>query len=399
MKKIAQLGSEYPRQYWLLFWGVLISTIGSAMIWPFLMIYVSEKLDKPLSTIAFLLTINSLAGLVSSAIAGPLTDRIGRKWVMAVSLLLHALSFIFLGMADTVFSFVLLMLLAGFVGPIYRVGADAMVADLIEPQKRSDAYAKMRISNNVGVALGPSIGGFIAVASYNTTFLIAAIGLAIYGLLVVFFARETIPTEEETGENQNKPLSGYGQVFKDRHFIFLSLALTIAAICVSLVFVLLSVYSKENFGIPENQFGFIMAANAVMVILFQVRVTKIASKRSPYRMMTLGAFLYALGVGSVAFGRSFPAFLISMIILTCGELILVPTATTVVANISPADMRGRYMSVYNLAWGLAYGIGPVIGSLLNDNIAPSAIWYGGFVIGLISTVMFFMMALKKPAND
>ena len=365
------------------------------MIWPFLMIYVSGKLDKPLSTIAFLLTINSISGLVSSAIAGPLTDRIGRKWVMAVSLFLHAISFIFLGMANSMLSFILLMTVSGFVNPIYRVGADAMVADLIQPQKRADAYALLRISNNVGVALGPSIGGFIAVASYNTAFMFAAIGLTAYGFLVAFFARETNPVKEEGEIKPDKTLNGYRQVFKDRLFILISLALTIAAISVSMVFVLLSVYSKDNFGIPESQFGFIMASNAVMVILFQIKVTKITKKLSPYLMMALGAFLYALGVGSIALGKSFPAFLISMVILTCGELILVPTATTVVANISPPDMRGRYMSIYNLSWGLAYGIGPVIGGLLNDLIAPSAIWYGGLVIGLVSTVMFLLISIKN----
>ena len=276
---IAQLKGDYPKQFWLLFWGLLISTIGSAMIWPFLMIYVSGKLDKPLSTIAFLLTINSISGLVSSAIAGPLTDRIGRKWVMAVSLFLHAVSFIFLGMANSMLSFILLMAVSGFVNPIYRVGADAMVADLIQLQKRADAYALLRISNNVGVALGPSIGGFIAVASYNTAFMFAAIGLTVYGFLVAFFARETNPIKEEEGEiKQDKTLSGYRQVFKDRLFIVTSLALTIAAISVSMVFVLLSVYSKDNFGIPESQFGFIMASNAVMVILFQIKVTKITKK-------------------------------------------------------------------------------------------------------------------------
>lgn len=83
-----------------------------------------------------------------------------------------------------------------------------------------------------------------------------------------------------------------------------------------------------------------------------------------------------------------------MIIMTVGELILIPTATTLTANFSPKDLRGRYMSIYGLTWGIASGIGPVIGGLLNDNIGPTAIWYGGFVIGMIATASFIGLGIQ-----
>jgi hypothetical protein len=78
--------ASYPRQFWLMFCGMTISTVGASMIWPCLMIYVSEKLDLPRTTVAFLMTINSVAGLCSSFLAGPIIDRVGRKGVMVFSL-------------------------------------------------------------------------------------------------------------------------------------------------------------------------------------------------------------------------------------------------------------------------------------------------------------------------
>jgi MFS family permease len=94
--------------------------------------------------------------------------------------------------------------------------------------------------------------------------------------------------------------------------------------------------------------------------------------------------IYSIGVGSVALMTGFPGFWLSMVILTFGELTFVPTASKYVADTAPADLRGRYMSVYWIGWGLARTLSPLIGGFLNDNISPQAIWIGGLLIGLTS---------------
>ena len=101
--------------------------------------------------------------------------------------------------------------------------------------------------------------------------------------------------------------------------------------------------------------------------------------------------IYAVGAGSVALMSSFSGFWLSMVILTFGELTLVPTASKYVADRAPEDMRGRYMSIYWLGWGLARTLSPLIGGFLNDSIAPVAIWIGGLTIGLISTFGLFLL--------
>src|SRR5574339_207150 len=85
LNRLKFLYHEYPRQYWLMITGVVISTAGGSMIWPFLLIYASGKLALPLSTVAALISINAGTGLLSSFIAGTLADKIGRKVVMNFS--------------------------------------------------------------------------------------------------------------------------------------------------------------------------------------------------------------------------------------------------------------------------------------------------------------------------
>ena len=375
--------NTYPSQFWLLFWGQLLITFGASMIWPFLMIYVSEQLDLSLTVVASLMTINAIMTLVASFIGGPIIDRVGRKWVMVISLSVTGLSFLLMG-------------LRGAFRPLFQVGADAMMADLVAPEQRADAYSLLRMIKNVGVALGPAIGGFIATTSYSSAFYIAAFCLITYSLIMALFARETFPERAESKNREDEPFGGYGQILHDKLFVYFALAFTLTQVCATLIWVLLGVYAKQNYQIPENKFGLIATTNAVLVVALQYPVTQVTKRQDTLRVMAIGTLLYALGVGSIAVGSGFWSFWLSMVIMTFGELILIPTATTFTANLAPQDMRGRYMSVYNLTWGLAAGVGPLLDGLLNDALGPRAIWLGGGLIGLLSVAAFIWLAYRYP---
>jgi MFS family permease len=158
------------------------------------------------------------------------------------------------------------------------------------------------------------------------------------------------------------------------------------------------VYAKENFGVPESQYGFIMATNAAMVVLFQYAVTRRSQNYPPLRVLALGSLFYAVGAGSVALGAGFWGFWLSMVILTCGELLIAPTGTAVAANLAPPDMRGRYMGLYGITWGISFGIGPVIAGYINDNVAPRAIWLFALAAGLAAAAGFLLLRRRLAAR-
>src|ERR1051325_12069917 len=109
LNRLKFLYNEYPRQYWLMIVGIVISTAGGSMIWPFLLIYASSKLHMPLSTVATLISINAGTGLFSSFIAGSLADRVGRKVVINFSLTVNGLAYFLLMRAETYPQFVALL--------------------------------------------------------------------------------------------------------------------------------------------------------------------------------------------------------------------------------------------------------------------------------------------------
>jgi MFS family permease len=341
------------------------------------------------------MTINAAAGLIVAFIAGPITDRIGRKWVMVFSLVGNGLVYFFMSNAQTYLSFAILMTFSGAFNPLYRVGADAMLADLIPPEKRPDAYALMRLSNNAGISIGPMVGGFISSLSFTITFFFAGIGMLTYGLLLAFFAHETLPAQSGATNNILKLMGGYLQVLRDTQFLSFISAFILVQMCAVLIWILMPVYANNIFNVPESQYGFIPTTNALMVVFLQIFVTRITKRYRPLPVMMVGAIFYALGVGSVALGHSFVGFWISIVIMTIGELVLMPTSSTYVAGLAPPDMRGRYMSVAGLTWSAAAGVGPLLGGYLNDNIAPSATWYGGFLIGIMGILGFLILSRRQ----
>ena len=391
-----QLLKGFPSQLRLMFFGMLISTVGSSMIWPFLMIYVRQRVELPLTQIASLMTINATAGLITAFIAGPITDRIGRKWVMVFGLAGNGLVYFFMSAADNYLTFAILMTLSGSLNPLYRVGADAMLADLIPAERRPDAYALMRLSNNAGISIGPMIGGFISSVSFTITFFGAGIGMLTYSLLLTFFAHETLPKNNFTFTKVRQPLGGYIQVFQDTQFLTFIGAFILTQMCATMIWILMPVYANGVYNVPESQYGFIPTTNALMVVFLQVFVTRITKRYRPLPVMLVGTIFYTMGVGSVAFGHSFIGFWTSIVIMTIGELILMPTSSSYVAGLAPPDMRGRYMSIAGLTWIAAAGIAPIFGGYLSDNIAPVATWYGGFAIGLIGVIGFFILSRKLP---
>jgi MFS family permease len=390
--------NKYPRQFWLMFVGMLISTIGTSMIWPFLTIYVSKQLSVSLTAVTSLLTLNASVGIVSSFLGGPLIDKVGRKWIMAFSLASNGLAYVFLGNASTFLHFAVLMSITGAVNPLYRTTADTMMADLIPIEKRADSYALMRLSNNLGISIGPLIGGFVASSSYTIAFYCAAAGMITYSLLIVLFARETMPdrpADPEEIQSRKERFGGYPAILKDVTFMSFVVNFTMATICAVMMWTVMPVYANQRFNVPENVYKWIPATNAIMVVTLQTLITGRTKRFSPLPVMMAGAFFYMAGVGSVAFATAFRGFWISMVIMTIGELILMPTSSTYAANLAPSEKRGRYMSLYSLGWPAATGIGPLIGGVLNDSIGPRSIWFGGATIGLVSVIIFLFLSRRS----
>ncbi len=374
---------RYSRQLWLMFWGNLITATGQGLVWPFLTINMRRQMDVPLTQITVLFTLQSLATMLATTALGPTMDRFGRKGPMVIGYLISSASIFSMSRADTLSAWGVLLALYAIAGASFQMGSNAMIADMIAPDRRAGAYALLRTASNLGIAIGPPIGGLLTGVSYELPYYLAA-GIQFVMVFFVFtMLRETLDRKNRAEAPPERAV-GYGPLLHDWPFLTFWGVYLLVEIAAALVFTLLGVYIKEQFDIPESQYSLIMMTNAVMVVFLQYGVTRLTRRYAPLPVMALSGLFYALGLSAFALGRNFWAFWLGMVIMTTGELMISPTATAMAANLAPPDMRARYMGIYGLSYRVGSGVGPVIGGFLSDNIAPPATWFGGAFFALLS---------------
>ncbi len=379
---------KYSTQFWLVFVGLVISSTGTTMIWPFLTVYASSKLSMPMAAIMGLMSFNSIAAFISSILAGALADRFGRKGVMTVGLVGAAAVYAGYMFATQYWHFMLLLTFAGLFSPLYRVGTDVAVADLVSAEHRVHAYSITRMGHNIGVALGPILGGLVLAKSYNIGFVSASLALLVYAVIVVAFIKETLTTQN-VREGLREQLLIFKEALKNLRFSWMIVSHTLKEICATFIWVMLAVHMKTNFGYNEDVYRWLPTTNALMVILFQVLITRVAKRWRDTQVMIWGTIFYPISMLIVAFSSGFWGFWLSMVALTIGELIVSPTASAYVANLAGPEKRGRYLGMFSLTWPLAMAVGPVSGGFLSDKIGITAPWLAAAVVGVLAVLSFW----------
>jgi MFS family permease len=155
----------------------------------------------------------------------------------------------------------------------------------------------------------------------------------------------------------------------------------------------LGVYLRDQHGLPEISYGWLISINAMLVVLFQFWVTRRLEKYKPLLMMAAGSLLYAIGFAMYGFVPTFALFVVAMIIITIGEMVVTPFQQSLVASFAPENMRGRYMAISGLTWSISFTVGPYFAGLILDSANPGLLWvFCGFV-GMLATLGF--VALNK----
>ena len=370
-----------------LFLGRVLASTGFAIVIPFLSLYLHGERGVPMSLVGGIFFIAALTGAAGQVLGGELTDRLGRKIVLVGSQLTRAAAFVGLGAAVLLHAplvwFAVLTSLSALAGRAFEPPSGAMVADISQGSARLESYAVLRVGGNLGWALGPAIGGFLAALSYPSLFLIAALMLLLSGGFMAVKVKETAPHRVRRSlDAQGAPtilpsagaaaplgrfrLTELGQTLRDRLFLeYCWISLLLFTVMSQLISTL-SVYSVEWAGISKVELGALYSLNGLMVVFLQFPVVRALA---PFRMTTAlvsGSVLYAAGYAMMGMGRGMALLTVAMFVVTIGEIVTTPASMNLVANLSGENLRGRYMGVYGLFNSFGWSIGPLVGGLLLD---------------------------------
>jgi len=394
--RISSIYNEYPSRFWMVVGVRFIDRVGGTMLFPFFSLYITEKFSVGMTQAGIILGFFSIFGMLGSMIGGALTDKFGRRNLILFGLVFSALSTLLLGLVNQFWMLYPLAVLTGLLSDVAGPANQAMIADILPEKQRAEGFGVLRVVGNMAWIIGPTLGGLIATQSYFYLFISDAVASCIVAALFYKLIPETKPEAQVGEEDQTvfASFAGYGKVLKDMAFVAFIVAGILMLLAYQQMYSSLSVYLRDNHGIDPQGYGFLMSTSAITVILFQFWVTRRIKRRPPFLMMALGTLFYMVGFGLFGFVAAYWLFALNIVIVTIGEMIIMPTSQALAANFAPEQMRGRYMAVFGLTWGIPSIFGPWMAGLILDNLNPNLLWYVAGILCAIAASAYYFLHLR-----
>ena len=360
------------RSIYVLFLARIINSIGS-FVYPFLTLFLTDKLDYSAGDAGFILMIVSISFVPGSIIGGKISDTFGRKKILVGAQFLSALSFICCAFIPDKQMIPLFIIIAEFFMGIVHPTSTAMIVDLSRPENRKAAFSLLYLGHNVGFAVGPLLAGLLYNSRPNWLFSGDALTTIISLCLVVLLVKESKPSdsklkeslEEQKSDHINLEKAETGNVFK-----VLSARPALVSF-ILLVMVMNFVYAQMTFALPlflydtfgaegALMYGSTMTFNALVVIFGTTLIIGLTKKMKPIMATIIAALLYAVGFGGIYFTYVFYFIFVTTFIWTIGEILGATNIDVFIANHTPMSHRGRINSIVPIIMGAGHAISPFL---------------------------------------
>ncbi|MCP3760477.1 MFS transporter [Streptomyces sp. TBY4] len=368
-----------PPLVWTLFAGSIVNRIGY-LVTPFLVFLLADR-GITGSDISFVLGALGAGHLLGPALGGLLADRIGRRPTMLIGLIGSAVAQGALFLAPGVWTMAASALLLSTAGATVPPAAFALLADSVDTGWRQRAYALFNWGVNIGTAVAGVLGGFLAAHGYWLLFAVDAGSALVYATVVATRLRE--PARTAPGKASGG--LGYGVVLRDRLMLLLLPLLGIQLFVYSLTEVALPLAVRDS-GLSPAVYGALAAVNAVLVVALQPFVTARLSGLPQLPVQAAGSALIAAGVALTGLADSVTGYVVSVVVWSLGEVAVAGIAASLVADLAPADARGRYQGAFSWTWGLARFGALTLGVTLYTGVGPAVLWWGALAAGLLAAV-------------
>ena len=279
-----------------------------------------------------------------------------------------------------------------------------MISDVTPPGRRAQAFGLMYVMVNLGFAIAPPVGGFLAGYSFQWLFWGDALTTALGGMVILWFIRESHPgmTPNATvARTPEIPVSAAAKhIARDTTFLLFCLCNLITSMVFMQAIFTLPVYLSSR-GYTPQDFGRVICVNGLLIVLFQFAVTHATKRFHRITVLIVGDLLIGLGISLTAIAGS-PQLLIGTIaIWTLGEMLQAPHKPALVADLAPVELRARYMGMLGLSWALSQAIGAPIGGYVLARFGPNVLWPGCLLMTLLSCGLYCVLwqRLSRAADQ
>ena len=393
-----------PADVWVIAATTLVNRAGMMAV-PFLVLYLTSYLGVSAAVAGLAISAYGVGGLVTAPIAGRLADRVGPFVVLRASLALTGVVLLVIPLAKNFIVVLGLTFLWAVVADAARPATMSVLTGSTPPEQRKAAIAVNRLAVNLGMSIGPAVGGFLAVVSFPLLFVVDGLtSLAAAGVLTVLLARNRHLLVVPPGPRSVQPATRRSRfapslVWRDRA----AMLFFATALLVNIVFSqhqgAMPLYLVRDLHYRESFYGGLFVLNTLLIVALEVPLNIAMAHWTTRVSLGLAIVLIAVGFGALAGATTTIPIAITVVLWTFGEMIFFPTSVAYVAELAPPGMTGEYMGMFSGAMSLALIIGPWLGTFLLDRVGAPTTWATMFVCGLSAAAVLAVSTASARAQS
>jgi MFS family permease len=353
----------------------------SSIITVYIALYLNT-LGYPAKEIGVVLSLFGMGGLAGSYLGGYLTHRFSTLTILKASLLFNTLFLFLLPLSNQIYFISVVALFLGLSSNMFR---PAFILALTQDEKNEDLdrlVALRRVSINLGMAFGTAVCGLLATISYFLLFWINGLASFVALFILLGVSGTTVSLDKHSLEVENSKTNSN----IDFYFIL------------ALMFILLLVFNQFNAAYPlylKNELEInvsllssLFTMNGLLIVLFQMPISSILSKKNTNVICSLGAILVCFGFAILPACHTIFMVFLSCLMWTFGEIIFFPAIIALILKL-PNKKKGRNIGLYQLVFSLSMLVSPSIGMFIYS-YDKNLLWYLSGVVGIIVSLSFFL---------
>jgi len=358
------------------------------MVLPFLALYINKTLGFSLEEAGIAVTVYGAGAFLSAPFAGRISDRFGARRIMIASLFLSGMMLLVLMLAHSYPLILLVTFVWAVISEAFRPASLVTITELVTPAQRKMAFSVNRLAINLGMSIGPALGGVLIIVSYPLLFVFDSVTSIVAGVVLLLapwrLQADASPSGAPASNAADVRLAGF---LSDRNLLFFLVALIPVVIVFFQHNSSMPLYLVNDLHLSESTYGLLFTVNTALIILLEVPLNIRMSRWSHSSSLALGAFLSGLGFGLMSIAGNVLAIAATVVVWSFGEMILFPSAANYMADLAPPTSRGAYMGMFQMTFSLSFALSGWLGATMLEQVGGPALWGATFLAGCISALM------------
>jgi len=375
----------FTHEVWILALITFINRAGT-MVLPFLSKYLKEDLQFSYGEVGWIMVAFGLGSMLGSWLGGKLTDKVGFYKIMIFSLFTSGVLFFVLQYITSFWGLCFGMFTIMAISDMFRPAMFVSLSVYAKPENRVRALSLVRLAVNLGFTAGPALGGLIILGmGYQGLFWVDGSTSIIAILIFAFYVKEKKRVQVSADDSTTKPLPN--SIYKDKPFWILLFISFVTFMVFLQIFSTLPLYHHEKFGLSEFQTGLLLSINGLLVFLLEMPIVSRLERKKFNKVTSIGygSLCIAAGYYILLIDSWVGILVISIVLLTFGEIFSFPFANAVALNRAPKGQEGQYMGFYTMSFSLAHIVSSKTGLEIIAHYNYPVNW---FIMGCLAMVAF-----------